>query len=139
MSLLKKVFRKKPKIDFSLPVFCNELLEQIGYDIEINRKFSSGMKRYATLDVTNLSDRQIRKVIGGIVREAEDFNICKLVQVGGFTKDDKRYIIVSGESHANYQTSTKNMMLDQMRLVTGGLPVEYVETHVTPPTVGESH
>jgi len=91
------------------------------------------------LDVTKLSEKQVKQVIKGLVDEAQDFNLCKLVQVTGFNKENKRYLAVSGESHAMWQGSTKNEMLDSIRSVTGELPVEYVKSYIKPPTQGEPY
>jgi hypothetical protein len=137
MSPLEKLSGKDIKIDFSRPVFFAEQFRQKGYDLEIDEGMSSGMKRYVTLDVTELSEGQVGQLIGRLRGEAQDFSLCKLVRIAGFVRGDKRYLIVSGESHEFYQVPARDTMLDKIRPVTEGLPVEYVEAYVAPPTPGE--
>ncbi|MCK5149564.1 hypothetical protein KAJ87_01415 [Candidatus Pacearchaeota archaeon] len=137
MSLLKKLFEKNPKIDFSQSIFFVRQFRQKNYDREIDEGMSSGMKRYATLDVTKLSKKQARQVIGELIEEVQDFSLCKLVQLAGFTKKDKRYLILSGESHIFYEKSTKDVILNRMKSTTKELPVEYLKAHVTPLIQGE--
>ena len=136
MSQLEK---NSKEIDLSQPLFFAEQFLQKSYDREIDEGLSSGLRRYATLDVTKLSEKQVRQTIKGLIKDAEDFDLCKLVQVAGFNKEDKRYLTVSGESHASFQDSTKNLMLDKIKLVTDKLPVEYEKAHITPPTQEEPY
>jgi hypothetical protein len=151
MGLLKKLFGGNPEADlpkpgeglqadFSEPIFFAQQIRQDNFDIEINEGMSSGIRRYATLDASDLSEEEIKQVIGKLVRAVHGFNMCKLVQVAGFTKDvDRRYIVVSGESHEFYQTSAKNMLRDMIAPILEEFPVEYVEAHIEPPVRGRDH
>ncbi len=139
MSLLNKLFGKDSKMNLSQPLFFAKQFLQSDYDREIDEGMSSGMRRYATLDVTKLSKKQVKQTILRLVEDAEDFNLCKLIQVAGFNKKDKRYLTVSGESHALFKESARDLMLDRIKHVAGKLPVKYLDTHVTPPTQEEQY
>ncbi len=139
MSLLKRLFKKSEEVDYSQPMFFAKQLNQTGYDPEIDEGMSSGMRRYVTLDVTKLSEKQVSGLLEKLVREATDFHLCKLVQVSGFNKEGRRYVTVSGESHRIWQISVKNAMLEKLTDITDKLPVEYVEAHIDPPVQGGQH
>jgi len=139
MTLMRKIFGTDSKIDLSQPVFFGKQLRQAGYDREIDEGMSSGMRRYATLDITALSERQTKKIIKRMVGAAKDFNLCKLVQVGGFTREGRRYLTVSGESHTLYQNPVKNLMLERIMPLVDKLPIEYVESCISPPVQGQPY
>ncbi|MCX6709471.1 MAG: hypothetical protein NTV63_00745 [Candidatus Woesearchaeota archaeon] len=127
--------KKKESIvyDYRKPVFLANLYPQSNYDMEIDEGWSSGMRRYATIDVSALSKNQIESVLERIIKEAEDFSVCKSVQVSGFNKSRKRYLAVSGESHLRYQVDIRDLMLEQLYIITENLPVKYLDSYVEPP------
>lgn len=131
--------RRKLQIDYSQAIFFAEQLRPKGYDREIDEGMSSGLIRYATLDATKLSEKQTTSTLEKLVNEAKDFDMCKLVQVAGFNKDNKRYLIVSGESHISFARDARDMMLETIKKEVGKLPVEYVKDHITPPVAGEPY
>jgi hypothetical protein len=100
---------------------------------------SSELRRYATLDVTHLSKDQTTNLIKNLLRTSARFNLCKTVQVAGFNTEGRRYLTVSGESHAMFSGSTKSSMRKLMEPTTRGMPVVYVEAHIRPPLEGEPH
>ena len=126
------------RIDYSEPIFFVDRFRQTGYDRELDEGMSSGMRRYATLDVTEVPEKDLGNLIKGIKTGLSDFNLCKLVQVAGFNKDGRRYIIVSGEGHAMCEGSTKEYALKRIVPLTEGLSLEYITAHITPPPEGET-
>ena len=105
-SSITRVFTGAPKIsDYDAPAFYANTIGQSGYDREIDEGMSSGMRRYATLDVSQLSEAEVGSLIGGLERGARGFNLCKQIQVAGFNAGGKRYVAVSGESHLYFQGS----------------------------------
>ena len=124
---------KKPSFDFSKPVFYEKIIRYSSYDPEIDEGMSSGLRRYMTLDVSNLEKDEIARIVEGLVKEAMNFNLCKLMQVAGFSKKDKRYIIVSGESHERMQCYASRIIIDKTKKYIEGLPVKYVRDYVAPP------
>lgn len=131
--------KRKLNPDYQQEIFFAERLNQTGYDREIDEGMSSGMRRYATLDVTSLNERQITGLLEGLLDQTEDFKMCKLIQVAGFNKEGARYLTISGESHAMYQGSARDMMLERVRSITTKLPVKYAEANVTPPEQGKPY
>ncbi len=139
---LSGYMKKKVKISrktYSQPVFFSEQIMQKRYDMEIDEGMSSGMKRYVTLDVTELSKRQVKGVLEDLLVEFEDFSVCKIVQIAGFNKNNKRYIIVSGESHFYFVKSTQELALGVVDRVVDGLPVRYIDEYVPLPVKGEPY
>ncbi|PIN72366.1 hypothetical protein COV21_02415, partial [Candidatus Woesearchaeota archaeon CG10_big_fil_rev_8_21_14_0_10_45_5] len=96
-------------------VFYAIQLKQHDYDHEIDEGLSSGLKRYVTLDLSELSRFQKNEVINGIVRAVKNYDLCKLVQVAGFNKAGKSYVIVSGESHYLYQRAAQDGILNRIK------------------------
>lgn len=122
------------KPDYKSTIFFAEILSQDSYDREIDEGMSSGMRRYVTLDITALSNKATTSLLESIVGQASDFGMCKAVQVAAFKKEDKRYLAVSGESHALYQREARDVMLEEIGRLWDGLPVKrvgYVEPDKT--------
>lgn len=146
MSLLTKLFGKEKKrdlpqekIDLSQQIFLGKKFKQENYDREIDEGMSSDLVRYVTLDITNLAEGEAIQLINGLEKRAQNFGMCKIVQVGGFNKKGRRYLIVSGESHMYVVGPTRDMMLDNVKELTDKLPVEYINDHITPPVQEESY
>jgi hypothetical protein len=97
------------------PVFYSEMYRQRGYDREIDEGMSSGMRRLTTVDVTGMPEKDVKRLIDKIGKEASDFNICKQIQVAGFNSGGHRYLSVSGESHMFYQGSSSSYFTDRVR------------------------
>lgn len=132
--------KRKLDIDYSQPIFFAEQLMQNEYDREIDEGLSSGLRRYATLDVTCLSEKQVAGVLEKLITEVDNFNVCKVVQVAGFNKDNKRYLVVSGESHTLFQKEARDLMLNRIRNATKELPsIKYIDDYVEPPEEGEPY
>ncbi len=134
-----KESKKKSKIDLTQQVFFGERYLQESYDREIDEGCSSGLNRYATIDITSVPKSQAIGLLEQIVEEAKDFSVCKLTQVGGFNKDGKRYITVSGESHYVVSGTARDMLVNKIREYTNGLPVVYVQEHITLPIEGKPY
>ncbi|MGV8087082.1 MAG: hypothetical protein ACP5N1_05625, partial [Candidatus Woesearchaeota archaeon] len=113
----------KSEIDLSQPVFYGKQFRQNNYDREIDEGMSSGLERYITLDVTDLSEKQLSLLINTVVDKTQDFSLCKMVQVAGFKNDEKKYLAISGESHRLYSNSVKSSMHDRLKSVFSEFPV----------------
>ena len=118
------------ELDLSETIFFGEEFPQTGYDHSINEGFSSGNRRYATLDVTELTDEQIIEVLEGLTAIVKDYKVCKTTQLVGFNSDGKRYISISGVSHMRAMVAVKDMITERARSVTADLPVTYVQEHI---------
>ena len=97
-----------------------EHYKQIGYDREIDEGCASGMTRFLTLDITNISELGYKMLKKYMKNTFKDYNLCKFIQVAVFNKDNKRYLTVSGITHLMYtgvtaQTIQEDFILTAQR------------------------
>jgi len=131
--IINKLLGIKSNIDLSQPIFYGQKFQQNHYDREIDEGMSSGVTRYVTLDVTSLSKKQLNNIITECVEKAQNFDLCKMVQVAGFTKENKRYLIVSGESHALFSGATKDAMQERLKPIIDSYALMYLNEFISAP------
>ena len=119
--------------------FYVTILKQKHYDREIDEGMSSGMRRYITLDISKLSKKEVKKLLSGFEKKFSDFDICKLVQIGGFNINDKRYITVSGECHIFFQSACQKATQEVVEKIVKDKTVQFVTEFIPPPGKTEKH
>lgn len=92
---------------------------------------SYGLVRYATLDVSNLQENQLEGFIEKLIAEAENIGLCNFLQLAGFNKNGRRYLIISGDD--TYQQIVRGSISQRIRNIKEKLPIEYVKEHIIPP------
>jgi hypothetical protein len=72
--------------------------------------------------------------------EYKNYNLCKLVQIGGFNKNEKRYITVSAEAHVVAIGACHSIGLKFLKRVTKNMDVNFITwEHIDPPVKGKPH
>ena len=113
-----------------------------GYDREIDEGCSSGMVRFATLDVTGFTNDEIEDILDIAADGIRGYNLCKQGQVAGFHSADRShtYVAVSGEAHHMWAGAVAENVIERMngRLYSFNQShenqVSYVNEHVDIPT-----
>lgn len=119
--------------------FYINTLRQEHYDREIDEGMSSGMRRYVTLDISKLSKRDIKKILSKFKKIFSNFDICKLVQIGGFNIDGKRYLTISGECHTLFQSSCQKATQEDVEKIVKDKNALFVTEFIPPPGKTEKH
>lgn len=99
------------------PYFFGERFEMHGYDREIDEGMSSGMRRFATLDVSELTPDEIEDVLDIAADGVRGYSMCKQAQVMGFYGEggrEQKYIAVSGECHSRFQGAVAENVIERM-------------------------
>ncbi|MDP7080740.1 MAG: hypothetical protein QF415_12670 [Candidatus Undinarchaeales archaeon] len=99
------------------PYFFGERFDMHGYDREIDEGRSSGMVRFATLDVSELTPDEIEDVLDIAADGVRGYSLCKQAQVMGFygeTGREQKYIAISGECHSMWQGAVAENVVEHM-------------------------
>ena len=130
---LVKIILPGPRVDYSQTVFFQRRIRQSNYDREIDEGRSSDLIPLTTVDVTDLSKRQVRVFLSDLLRDVNDFDFCKFVDVVGYSAEDAKYFTISGETHAHFVPDTRELMRTRVRKIVGDRPVKLVESPVQMP------
>ncbi|MBI2661704.1 hypothetical protein HYX09_05580 [Candidatus Woesearchaeota archaeon] len=112
------------------PTLYDVLVSQPRYDREIRDGWSTGLVRFATLDLTELPYSEVRKTLERIADSVQDTNMGPSVIVTEFISGGRRYVAIRGETHRHYVGDAQMVILSKMRKVTDGIPVTYVTRYI---------